>query len=695
VVLCVLLSVATVLLYTWFVDSLYTLCMFLLVAVLAVHTTCPSRYLVPALFLLALLSLVKFSFFLSALGSVMILSAHLLINRRGAYALLPLAWFCALFLVLWVGLGQSVGNLPAYARGSLEMAAGYSQAMSCSSGYTSLALGIACILALGAAFLPLSPSEWANARRLLSIRHAGLLLLLAWLVFSAWKHGFVRDCPFPSHSCSFFVLAVSLPFLVAPVFPAYDWKLPARVALLTACVCLGAIGFIRLFLNLDGMGPANLVSIWRDFFLERVRFVFLPSSVKAQLDDRLAAIRAAAALPLVRARVGRQPVDVISFEQRFLFLNGLSWKTRPVLQSHGTYTPYLVAANAEFFRRDDAPRYVLFKLQPIDNRLPSSEDGEALIEILRRYRPVLTEQSFLLLERLRGAGNPAPAEPVWEKSFRFGEEVSLGELPDGCHVAALKIRLSPGGAVQNALLKAPEVSLKVRTAAGADFVHRIVPGMVEDGFLLNPLLLNNEDVLAFYGTSQGERVISVAVTTDDTSCFDEPITMAVKTFPRPDRDWVGSEDLNRLLYPMMKTPPAGVRLAGRPAELPPKGLAYAVLCEGKQVLLVQREGELHYDVPPWARRLTGRFGVLPESYEALAEGGVRFTAEFTPEGGGPVQLFERRLDPRNVPGDRGPQAFMVELGKRGKGKVILRAVPEPGKPGIPTVCGYWTEVERE
>ena len=463
---------------------------------------------------------------------MLFLSAHLLETRRLRYALLPPAGYGALFVALWMGCGQSVWNLAAYLHGSLELAAGYSQAMSPPGRLTTMWLPAASTLLLGAAPAPLSLPEWSLPRRLLRVKHAGLLLLLTWTIFSVGKHAFVRDGF--AHAPNFFILAISLPFLLPALFPAYDWKARTRVALLATCVVLGVLGFAEnLQLAGIGLGPADVVSVWKTGFLRRVQFIVAPAALKDQLEIQTADIREKWALPRTRARVQDKPIDMVGYEQGVLFLNKLNWKPRPVFQSYSAYTPFLVSTNARFFRREDSPPFVLVRLQPIDGRLPTSEDGQALIEILRRYRPVLIEKYFLLLERLENLGGVAPADLAWEKVIGFDEEASLLDLPDACHIVALKIKPSWEGALRNFAFKAPEVSLKLRTATGATYTFRLIPAMVEEGFLLNPLLLKDSDVLSYYGPSQGERVTSITVTCSATTCYEKNILMSVRTFPKP------------------------------------------------------------------------------------------------------------------------------------------------------------------
>src|SRR5260364_219639 len=64
------------------------------------------------------------------------------------------------------------------------------------------------------------------------------------------------------------------------------------------------------------------------------------------------------------------------FVQSVLLLTaGNLWSPRPVIQSHGAYTPKLARLNELHLLSERAPNNIVFKVEPIDGRLASLEDG--------------------------------------------------------------------------------------------------------------------------------------------------------------------------------------------------------------------------------------------------------------------------------------------------------------------------------
>src|SRR5262249_35047162 len=80
----------------------------------------------------------------------------------------------------------------------------------------------------------------------------------------------------------------------------------------------------------------------------------------------------------------------------------------------------LLSANAARYRGADAPAFVLFQMAPLDGRWPASEDGDALVELLRAYRPVLREKGFLLLRRTASPASEVERPLVQEGEARLG-----------------------------------------------------------------------------------------------------------------------------------------------------------------------------------------------------------------------------------------------------------------------------------
>jgi hypothetical protein len=536
----------------WWIE-LEHLAIFLLGIIAVKEEKTSFRWWVPVSLFLAVLSLVKFTFFILAVVVLALVSLNILGNKGRRAALRPLALFAAGLSLVWLALGQSLGNLPRYLVASLRIAGGY-DAMALQGDMDKVYLALLVLATLGVALVPFSARGLPAARRGLgSLRQLSRLGLLGAVVFMQWKHWFTRH---GDHSAGFFSFMLLLPFLLPALFPAYDWAAPLRVRLATACFFLSFIGFTMS----SEIKWIDSLSSLPDEVARNGETVLDPSGLRSKMEEQRATKQQEFALPLIKARVGDAPIDLVSYEQGVLFLNGMNWRPRPVFQSYSAYTPALLAANAQFFRSAAAPEYVLFKLETIDERLPALDDGPALLEILRRYRPLLVEKGYLLLERHRDPGEDngqVSGEVVLEKRVRFGEEVDLRGLPGKYHTLALKIQHSWRGRLRKFFYQPPEVRIQVRTPSSEEpLSYRLIPSMAEVEFIFSPLLRGLDDFINLYDYDHtgGDAVTSFSITTSGPASYADEIAVTVKSYPRlVERGAVDPATLYQIKHPGVVT----------------------------------------------------------------------------------------------------------------------------------------------
>jgi hypothetical protein len=521
-----LLLVALALLPGWFSDVLYPLG--LLVAYLAAtRGRCSLTLAVLAAALCGVLSLVKLTFFVLSVPTVACLALHWLRGpaRSWRRAALPPLVFLGTYVGLWLALGQALANLPRYFLGSLNIVAGYTEAMSLSgdSRETWLALGI--LAALGATLLARRPGRvWG----LPSLLTAGLI---AAFLFEQWKHGFVRaDC----HTVPFFCFTLLLACFFPAAFPGHDWRAAPRLLALGLALGLSAYGTFRA-------ASGGELSRARDCVLgslSHVRFswgvLWRPEQSRAGLEAQLAAMDRQTAMPRTRAEVGAATVDWLSCELGMALANKLNWHPRLAFQSYTAYTEYLLDANAAWFRGPDAPAYVIVDLAPIDEHFPTLEDGKALLEIIARYEPVLTERSCVLLKRRPDADTAALSwRTTLQRRIGIGEEMAVPAAPHALQALSLTIRPSWKGRLRGLLFKPPVAFVTVRTASGEALAYRVVPAMARSRFLLNPFVQSTRDFVNLYGEAAGKTVVSLRLWVDGCSYFDDSVEVRIEECARP------------------------------------------------------------------------------------------------------------------------------------------------------------------
>ena len=410
---------------------------------------------------------------------------------------LVLALGFGLFYVLIGSLaGQNPGNLLISIKNNLALSLGYSTSMGSYGGHK-WPDRIASMIGVGVFMLALYVLS-KNAGGEKRIKNGVLGLILVVTLLMCWKEGFVR-LDF-IHTPVYFGLIAFL-LLAAPVyFGAY--RVPSvgynRVAAGGVLLCL-------LCIALSGGVHRAIASVRHP--IEGARFVLLPARAQSNLDREQAVLEATWHLPAVQKAVGNAPIDMFSHSQFAVLYNKLNYRPRPIYQGYAAYTPFLADMNAAFYRGPSAPPFVLFRLENLDERYKTSIDALAFLELLRSYHPVLAEKGFMLLGRnaMQAADGVQRPISVHTLQVRAGEQVTV---PDDAPYHLLKITIKPTLAmkIQGVLLRQEPIYLDLEGKKKEKDYQRFLPNTAAQGFLLDPLLINSQDVARLYAGRPLQRV---------------------------------------------------------------------------------------------------------------------------------------------------------------------------------------------
>src|SRR5260363_363859 len=141
-------------------------------------------------------------------------------------------------------------------------------------------------------------------------------------------------------------------------------------------------------------------------FFENIKGTYMSAydGIKARLfnkerlyenfNERLLEISQEGAIPRLNGTT-----DIYSYNQSYLLAAGNLWSPRPVIQSHGAYTPKLARLNELHLLSERAPNNIVFKVEPIDGRLASLEDGLSWPILIYNYIPFKLEKDFVYLRK--------------------------------------------------------------------------------------------------------------------------------------------------------------------------------------------------------------------------------------------------------------------------------------------------------
>ena len=411
--------------------------------------------------------LVKVSVGFTAVVMIAILAVALP-GRRRDHALAAAAAFVVTLLVLWAAADQAFSALPHYLLASLQVTAGYKQAM----GTTDPALA----WQYSAALLGLAAGVWAAlrvSRDQSARRRYGLLAVWCMFWFGTFSEGFIRHDP--PHADVFFGALLLGSF-------CFRWERRDRGVMVAAAATLTVLA---LAVQSVGIG-ADLTP------LPNLR-AFVSNAAGALKPSRESAIEQAGRLSIEAnepiessslALLKGRTVAAYPYEIAQIWAYGLKWDPFPVLQSYSAYTTALDSDDATFLTQRQAPQRIILGTQPaIDNRIGSFDEGLMMRAMLCRYTVLQVTATYAVLGRIANRCT-APARLVKSVRADWGVQVPVPAPPRGHWIVYVRINGTAAAGLERLVslfYKPPERFIQLNSG----FLNRLVTGTADDGLLLD------------------------------------------------------------------------------------------------------------------------------------------------------------------------------------------------------------------
>lgn len=440
--------------------------------------------------LLAILSLAKGTLLFSALLIVAVTMLRFL--HQCAWpklAIVGIVYPVAL-LTVWVLCGQPITNIPDFLVASVSFSSGYNEAMAFFEHPIIRALGFAVALLLGLGLCYNRLRDWRGLTNGVRIERMSLLAIESFVLFAVWKHGFVRA---DGHVAIFFSFA-----LIACV--PYLWLASARIvtrrnvamrwgATLTIMLAAGA-GINTVSTSLPWMIP---ISIGQRIWYQAGDLLNLPNYIRA-LDQQLQASKATMQLPRISAAAGNAPVVYYGILPGPMAYQDFAYQPMPSTISFAAWNRWIAKKDRDFLQREKPP-FIVASFQTIDNRSAAQDDALAQLEFYRHYRPVVSEQERILLQRWKNAEQPLRSTVRRRGNARLSEWISLPAHDEALRIA-LKLPVGMLGKLIGLLYKPSIYEMDLQLDDGSVITRRFMARMAADGFLVAPLIETTEQYLA-------------------------------------------------------------------------------------------------------------------------------------------------------------------------------------------------------
>lgn len=445
---------------------------------------------------LGILPLIKGSLLAPVLVAVTLSTA--LIAKRislrfaALYAISPLVSL----VISWLISGQALGNLPAYFSTQLQIISGYTDAMS-SIGPTS-----EWVLYLFGSLLCLF--LFASAKILDKTASRAVLIMLGVFFFIAFKAGFVRHDGHAVTAASALLIGI---MLVSTCLESTRF----RAAILGALVCW--IGLDGNYSNVSTKQLLVRTSSMFEGFVSGLRARALDSTTfNASYSSQLSKLAEQCSLPKLDGTT-----DIYSYGQTCLIATQNSWSPRPIFQSYSAYTSDLAEINRQHLMGLTAPDHVLFRVEPIDGRLPSLEDGYSWPTLLNRYVLKGFQNDYLQFDKRSQPSHTSSHELTLIKtvSAQLGQPIEVPRKSGALIFASVSVRPTILGKIASVLFKPPQLQIRVGLANGSFKEYRYVARMAEKPIMISPLVDTTRDFyLLANGSSafiDGNRVTSIQI----------------------------------------------------------------------------------------------------------------------------------------------------------------------------------------
>jgi hypothetical protein len=86
-------------------------------------------------------------------------------------------------------------------------------------------------------------------------------------------------------------------------------------------------------------------------------------------------------------------------EVSLAYAYNFNWSPRPIFQCFSVWTDKLDMLNSRYFESDNAPDLLLYTISTIDGRYPPFDSPAAFRTILRNYKPVFIDGTYIILRK--------------------------------------------------------------------------------------------------------------------------------------------------------------------------------------------------------------------------------------------------------------------------------------------------------
>ena len=377
--------------------------------------------------------------------------------------------FAGSLAVLWFATGQGLDQIGSFVGGTLEIMAGYSSGARLDFGFEDRGYDyvLAPLVMLGAGAI-----GWVSARSLPWLRRGAILLMLAVVLFTAAKGGFVSHEIFHMGTFYGIVLGACLAFPL-PERPR------VRYGALAATVAAVGAAFTTAFEGFPMLNPMENATNGVSTVASLVDSSRFESEIA---ENRLRLLAGYEIDPGTLERLEGHSVHIDPSEAAAAWAYDLDWHPLPVFQPYAAWTPELDQRNADAVASPDGPERILRQNLNALGRYPAYDSPAAMIAMLCNFEAERTTSQWQVLRRVPNrCGEP---QPLGSEAGAYGTPIPVPEAPPGSVVFARVHGVDVSGLerVRTALLRSK--GRQVSFEGDPQPLYTLIAATAADGLLL-------------------------------------------------------------------------------------------------------------------------------------------------------------------------------------------------------------------
>ena len=421
-----------------------------------------------------LLPLIKISFSIACVAISTLTIVLLTMKGRWKLSILIIVVQLVTLVFFWLFSGQSLLGLGDFFYGSMLIIFGYSEAMGGGGGNPKEYL---LYLFAGAALLIILILEIQET----VYNKLFLVLTFSIILFLCFKSGFVRHDQHAVTAQTMIILAGLLAITLVN----------HRLHILMFVVCMITWIYIDAAYNKTStvMIKENFINTYKKVYVGLKQRIKDPDKLKRNFQSRVDEINKIGAIPRLNGSV-----DIYSYDQSYLISSGNKWSPRPTFQSFAAFNSKLIELNKMHLLSENRPDNIIFKVQPIDGRLPSLEDGASWPLLLSNYELTSFSNGYLFLKNRNVSGDRfEQLRKITDGFYSLGEQINL---PNSSVPLFVKVRISKNffGSILNIIFRPKTLVIKLTMHSGIIKEYRTIVGMMHTGFVISPLIEDTQEL---------------------------------------------------------------------------------------------------------------------------------------------------------------------------------------------------------